>query len=1155
MKTLKLLILIVIFSFGGLAAAKQVFVGQPATFKAKSTTGQERFEWSFPGGVHINGRVVSYTFSEAGTKTITLKVTNSLGQSNELTRTVVVYNVDKPTALIESKVNGKTYIDKIIKAKLSDTISLKSGAEQTSDHFIEEWKVNGRVYDQRQLPRVFNQIGTYQVNLEIYDPQKRSLKDIDSLQVLIENTEPVIHSITFAESKKIPGQIRVRVIVEDVDGELSNYKFEVLERGKIILSQIVQTPETYFSLGNYSGAHVYSFRVTVMDDHGAKVTRDAMEDFRFEKELHNNPPVAAIRLVPGNSGNLNTLFDFSVEASDPDKDALRYEWVFPDGKRYYSPTFRHRFTRPGDKKVILKVNDGVATIEKSVVISIFDKKKFEQKKNAKPRVALKGVLPKQFGDTNTIFRFYLKAYDPDGDRLEYLWDMGDGGKMFVKNPAYRFKKIGKYKVRVAVTDGHYKVIVPVDIVVRESDKDKKIKENAELTLKLEKEAKALGKVNIAGPGSKKKTAERINRLTAQAEKSAKIALQKQAAARELVEEELKIQEEKRNKLIEKLETQQSETARISLNKQKAALDKDIEILKKKQAQGGKNPYEEEIKLLEKQLAEIKAKIILKQKEFLKKQIIILKDEQAKETNRNKKFGYGLDIQKYQKYLQSSDLVSVFAAEYKEELLKQQSDLELSLENTDDSSTKVLLQTRISAIKKALMDLDDLIKVKLNLVKTQKQANEALDEGAFNQFIDKRIMELKKQKEAIELKLQSETDVVEIEVLKEELETINEELEKLGYSKGESVNIDYITIVSAKNKMEWKIGETEKLLATVVAPIDRKSINNDLSEYTEQLKVLKNLDVSGLAPELTIYELKGKLTQKKKDLIKVYKGLKGTALEKTRQKIILVEDSLKLIKDLPQFHISEDTTLENAERLLNNKRIKLTRTYVSLKKSKEKEDIFSQIEKINELYSFLEKFYNPKTKDQTLGSTKKELGKKISKLQIDYDNTDSLETQEEIDTILEKSRYDLVIIKQVVKVLQSVIKEKFHSEIANYRDSLVRDLAKIEDPEEKHKLEVQLAKIDSQNVSQFSLSDMSSFEGLMADFTITTGTQLSLYGQVPDNSHDRAVLFEWDLGNGKVVSGQNISVRYRDPGFYRISLKISDGLTESADSLTIKVEAR
>lgn len=50
-------------------------------------------------------------------------------------------------------------------------------------------------------------------------------------------------------------------------------------------------------------------------------------------------------------------------------------------------------------------------------------------------------------------------------------------------------------------------------------------------------------------------------------------------------------------------------------------------------------------------------------------------------------------------------------------------------------------------------------------------------------------------------------------------------------------------------------------------------------------------------------------------------------------------------------------------------------------------------------------------------------------------------------------------------------------------------------------------------------------------------------------------FEWDLGNGQKMSGQNIELKYAAPGFYLVTLTISDGLTPVQDSIIIQVDSR
>lgn len=50
-------------------------------------------------------------------------------------------------------------------------------------------------------------------------------------------------------------------------------------------------------------------------------------------------------------------------------------------------------------------------------------------------------------------------------------------------------------------------------------------------------------------------------------------------------------------------------------------------------------------------------------------------------------------------------------------------------------------------------------------------------------------------------------------------------------------------------------------------------------------------------------------------------------------------------------------------------------------------------------------------------------------------------------------------------------------------------------------------------------------------------------------------FSWDLGDGSVLSGKNPVLVYNDPGFYLVTLTISDGLTPVQDSIIIQVDPR
>src|SRR6266702_623770 len=64
-----------------------------------------------------------------------------------------------------------------------------------------------------------------------------------------------------------------------------------------------------------------------------------------------------------------TLVTFSVAASDPDGDALTYDWSFGDGTRGHGSTVTHRYARPSIYTATVTVSDrngGTATDSRTI---------------------------------------------------------------------------------------------------------------------------------------------------------------------------------------------------------------------------------------------------------------------------------------------------------------------------------------------------------------------------------------------------------------------------------------------------------------------------------------------------------------------------------------------------------------------------------------------------------------------------------------------------------------------------------------------------------------------------------------------------------------------------------------------------------------------
>ncbi len=151
--------------------------------------------------------------------------------------------------------------------------------------------------------------------------------------------------------------------VNDAENDALNYEWTFPDNKKIY------TKDANFQFSE-SGTHTVTLNVS----DGLETTAASVE-INIEEAEHvsqgNNAPIAKIaRVCPGLGGDTETIFSFYSEASDYDKDALTYEWIFPDGQRVFLPNVSFKFTKVGTYPVKLKVSDGLATVEDSVEVKV-----------------------------------------------------------------------------------------------------------------------------------------------------------------------------------------------------------------------------------------------------------------------------------------------------------------------------------------------------------------------------------------------------------------------------------------------------------------------------------------------------------------------------------------------------------------------------------------------------------------------------------------------------------------------------------------------------------------------------------------------------------------------------------------------------------------
>jgi len=102
----------------------------------------------------------------------------------------------------------------------------------------------------------------------------------------------------------------------------------------------------------FSQVGSYSVRLTVTDNRGGVSSAE-----REVEILESLPPVVSFTIDPP-FGTQNTTYSFDASASyDPDGTILKYQWDFGDGFSAKGVIERHRFEKPGDYDITLRLTD------------------------------------------------------------------------------------------------------------------------------------------------------------------------------------------------------------------------------------------------------------------------------------------------------------------------------------------------------------------------------------------------------------------------------------------------------------------------------------------------------------------------------------------------------------------------------------------------------------------------------------------------------------------------------------------------------------------------------------------------------------------------------------------------------------------------------
>jgi PKD repeat protein len=392
------------------------FNGSASQASEGSTLVDYRWDFESDGIFDASIKNPSLVFDLMGTYNVTLRVTDSLGETSTDTLVVTVLN-QEPTASF----NQTPIVPMIFQTVQFDDNSIDPDGNITTW----AWDFGDEAISTLENPtHEYVDRGSYNVTLTVTDNDggNASITRV----ITMGNVEPTA-SFRAPSTANTGEGVRFADESTDPEGGLLSYVWDFGDG----TTSTVKNP-----IHEYTTPEAVLVTLTVIDDGGA--TNTITQTIVIFPVIR---PVADFRHEP-HEATIQDPVSFFDESLDEDGLILAWEWDFADGEISHRKDPIHTFSDKGTHRVTLTVEDddgNTDTVTKSVIIV-----------NLPPIAEFSASTSS--AQIEDEIKFTDTSNDPEDHQLIYTWDFGDGSSSDAPNPSHIYEDAGSYTVVLTVTD-------------------------------------------------------------------------------------------------------------------------------------------------------------------------------------------------------------------------------------------------------------------------------------------------------------------------------------------------------------------------------------------------------------------------------------------------------------------------------------------------------------------------------------------------------------------------------------------------------------------------------------------------------------------------------------------------------------------------------